>query len=89
FAVIIQNPGSLADLNAAAERVLTGLERSADCKGHAVAPRATIGGAVLGVSERSAMAVNEAADFALYHAKETGRGGFVRYWPGIGTRITR
>lgn len=89
FAVIIQNPGSLADLNAAAERVLTELERSADCEGHAVAPRATIGGAILGVSEQSAMAVNEAADFALYHAKETGRGGFVRYWPGIGTRITR
>src|SRR3546814_10265765 len=26
--------------------------------------------------------------FARYHAKETGRGGFVRYWPGIGSRIT-
>lgn len=25
--------------------------------------------------------------YALYHAKETGRGGFVRYWPGIDTRI--
>jgi EAL domain-containing protein (putative c-di-GMP-specific phosphodiesterase class I) len=24
----------------------------------------------------------------LYHAKETGRGGFVRYWPGIGSAIT-
>jgi EAL domain-containing protein (putative c-di-GMP-specific phosphodiesterase class I) len=29
------------------------------------------------------------ADFALYHAKETGRGGFVRYWPGIGSAITK
>ena len=53
-----------------------------------VVPRATIGGAVLSPTERTAAAVSEAADFALYHAKETGRGGFVRYWPGIGTRIT-
>lgn len=31
--------------------------------------------------------VRQNADFALYHAKETSRGGFVRYWPGIDTRI--
>lgn len=89
FAVIIQSPDVLADLNAASERIFAELEMSADCEGHAVSPRATIGGAVLSKSEQTAVAVNEAADFALYHAKETGRGGFVRYWPGIGTRITR
>jgi EAL domain-containing protein (putative c-di-GMP-specific phosphodiesterase class I) len=33
--------------------------------------------------------VRQNADHALYHAKETGRGGFVRYWPGLGTNITR
>jgi len=33
--------------------------------------------------------VRQNADFALYHAKETGRGGFVRYWPGLGTNIMR
>jgi len=33
--------------------------------------------------------VRQHADFALYHAKETGRGGFVRYWPGLGTNMTR
>jgi predicted signal transduction protein with EAL and GGDEF domain len=31
--------------------------------------------------------VRQNADYALYHAKETGFGGFVRYWPGIDTRI--
>src|SRR3546814_537520 len=44
-------------------------------------------GAVLGPGDRSAEAVRQNADFALYHAKETGRGGFVRYWPGIDSRI--
>jgi len=88
FAVILQQPANVADLNAAAERVFDELEVAADCDGHTVVPRATIGGATLSKTERTATSVGEAADFALYHAKETGRGGFVRYWPGIGSRIT-
>jgi diguanylate cyclase (GGDEF)-like protein len=88
FAVIVQSASALADLSAAAEKIFHELEAPAVCEGHSVVPRATIGGAVLGPSEPTASAVNAAADFALYHAKETGRGGFVRYWPGIGTRIT-
>jgi len=88
FAVIVQAAAALADLEAAAEKIFAELEAPAICEGHSVVPRATIGGAVIGPSEATAAAVNEAADFALYHAKETGRGGFVRYWRGIGTRIT-
>ncbi|SNS94510.1 putative bifunctional diguanylate cyclase/phosphodiesterase [Sphingopyxis indica] len=88
FAVIIRAPSMLADLDAAAERIFGALAEPVSCAGHAVMPSATIGGAVLGPDEATALAVNEAADFALYHAKETGRGGFVRYWPGIGSRIT-
>ncbi|MEO9337076.1 GGDEF domain-containing protein [Mesorhizobium sp. SB112] len=89
FGVLIQAPAALSDLDGAAERIFGALEVAATCEGHMVVPRATIGGAVLCETEPTAVAVNEAADFALYHAKETGRGGFVRYWPGIGTRITR
>ncbi|KAJ8138590.1 hypothetical protein OY671_008197, partial [Metschnikowia pulcherrima] len=63
------------------------LGEPSDCNGHAVVPKATIGGAVLAPGDRSAEEVRQNADFALYHAKETGRGGFVRYWPGIDTRI--
>jgi EAL domain-containing protein (putative c-di-GMP-specific phosphodiesterase class I) len=54
-----------------------------------VSPQATIGGAVLSIGDATAETVRQKADFALYHAKETGRGGFVRYWPGIGTAITK
>ncbi|WP_245647645.1 putative bifunctional diguanylate cyclase/phosphodiesterase [Novosphingobium lentum] len=89
FAVVMQAPDVLSDLDAAAARIFAALELPAPCAGHMVVPRATIGGAVLAKAEATAMAVSEAADFALYHAKETGRGGFVRYWPGIGSRITR
>jgi diguanylate cyclase (GGDEF)-like protein len=88
FAILIQAPAMLADLDGASRRIFEALEVAASCEGHMVVPRATIGGAVFGQTELSAAAVSEAADFALYHAKETGRGGFVRYWPGIGSRIT-
>ena len=88
FAIIVQNHAALVDLDAAAEVIFNALEVPSDCEGHMVVPKATIGGAVVGPGDLSATVVNQNADFALYHAKETGRGGFVRYWPGIGTRIT-
>jgi diguanylate cyclase (GGDEF)-like protein len=87
FAVLVQYPEALTDLDARAGKIFAALETPADCDGHAVVPAATIGGAVLAATNAAAD-VYQNADFALYHAKETGRGGFVRYWPGIGSRIT-
>ena len=87
FAVIVRSSDALRDLDGFAARILDGLTQPLNCNGHAIVPKATIGGAVLGPGDRSAEAVRQNADFALYHAKETGRGGFVRYWPGIDTRI--
>ena len=87
FAVIVRSPDALCDLDRFATQILEALAQPLDCNGHAVVPRATIGGAVLGPGDKSADAVRQNADFALYHAKESGRGGFVRYWPGIDTRI--
>ena len=87
FAVVLQDVDALVDLDATAAHIFDALEVPTDCEGHTINPKATIGGAAPGPGDDSA-AVNQNADFALYHAKETGRGGFVRYWPGIGTRIT-
>jgi len=89
FAIVVHRPEALADLEKLAETYLAALGGVADCAGNVVAPRATIGMAVVAVGDRVAERVRQNADFALYHAKETGRGGFVRYWPGIGTRMTR
>jgi diguanylate cyclase (GGDEF)-like protein len=89
FAIIVQAPEELVDLEQTAERILEVLAEPAECGGHIVVPRATIGGAVLSAGDRVAERVRQNADFALYHAKETGRGGFVRFWPGLGTNITR
>lgn len=87
FAVIIRRPDALATLDETATRILKCLGAPADCDGNAIVPSATIGGAVVSADDNNAESVYKNADFALYHAKETGRGGFVRFWPGIDTRI--
>lgn len=89
FAIIITSAEALGDLDAAASGYLEAIAPVADCAGSAVSPRATIGLALLSAGDQIPERVRQNADFALYHAKETGRGGFVRYSPGIGTRMTR
>jgi diguanylate cyclase (GGDEF)-like protein len=88
FTVIVRLPVLLADLDGTAARILEALDRPADCAGHMVIPRATIGGAVVEIGDRDAETMRQNADFALYHAKETERGGFARYQPGMGTAMT-
>ena len=89
FAAIIHSRSALRDLQGTADRILAKFAEPADCAGNLVAPRATIGGAVVSAGDRVAERVRQHADFALYHAKETGRGGFVHYWPGLGSNMTR
>lgn len=88
FAVILQNAEALADIENTAQRIFRALAAPANCGGHIILPRATIGAAFLSSEDRDAITVREHADLALYHAKETGRGGFVLYWPGMGNAIT-
>ncbi len=89
FAIVIKAPQALRDLDATAETITSALATPADCGGQIIVPRATIGGAVVSGDEPSVEHVRKNADFALYHAKETGRGGFVRYWPGLGSTMAQ
>jgi diguanylate cyclase (GGDEF)-like protein len=89
FAIILDAGDERLDLDQSAERILAALAHPADCGGHIIVPRATIGGAEFLAGDSVAERVRQNADYALYHAKETGRGGFVRYWPGLGTNMTR
>ncbi|MCP5385994.1 MAG: EAL domain-containing protein [Novosphingobium sp.] len=88
FAILVQSPDALHELDSFAASLLEGLCEPINFNGHAIMPKATIGGAILSHGDLSADVVRQNADFALYHAKETGRGGFIRYWPGLDTRIT-
>lgn len=89
FAIIIDAAKTLRNLDAAAETITSALATPADCGGQILVPRATIGGAVVSGNDPSVEHVRKNADFALYHAKETGRGGFVRYWPGLGSTMAQ
>ena len=88
FAILVQSTEALQNLDAFASQILNALGAAIQSGGHTIMPQATIGGAVYAAIDRTAEAVRQNADFALYHAKETGRGGFVRYWAGLDTRIT-
>lgn len=89
FAVVVRREQNVQDLQAVAQRILTALADPADCGGHRLAPRATIGGATPSPADRDPSDVHRNADFALNHAKDTNRGCFVRYWSGIGARVMR
>jgi len=87
FAVILQQTGAHEAIETTAQSILGNLAIPLDCSGHVILPRATIGGALLSEGDSEARSVLQHADFALYHAKETALGGFVQYWPGIGSAI--
>lgn len=88
IAVLLGN-GDRARAEATAVAILRALEAPAECDGHMLAPTATIGIAIRGSPRESSETVRQNADMALYHAKETQRGGFVHHVDGLGTAITR
>ncbi len=87
FALLIKDPERLRDMGKAARKVLDVLAVPIECEQFSIVAEATMGGAVVTGEEASADEVRHHADLALYHAKETRRGGFVKYCKGIGTRM--
>jgi diguanylate cyclase (GGDEF)-like protein len=85
FAVIVEPAADLASL---AANILTSVAVSAECNGHSIVPRVTVGGASLEQGQ-SIEDLRHRADFALYHAKEKGRGQFVLHTPELATSISR
>ena len=80
---------SPAHLRSNAERILAGMEAPFDCRGHTIIPQVTIGGVLHGRDGRDMDTLRQNADFALYHAKERGRGRFVEFSENLRTSITQ
>ncbi|MGA7973131.1 MAG: EAL domain-containing protein [Pseudolabrys sp.] len=78
-----------AELRAQAERLGVVMKTPFECNGNMVAPRVTMGGVLYGNDGATACELRQNADFALYHAKETNRGGYVPFEPGLRTSIGR
>jgi diguanylate cyclase (GGDEF)-like protein len=86
FAVLVTGADRVEDV---AHRILQAMAKPVSCDGRLVVPSGTIGAATVSVADREPEAVRRNADFALYHAKETNRGGLVRYSEFLATSMTR
>jgi diguanylate cyclase (GGDEF) domain len=87
FAILIDCEDR-SGLVAAAERLIASMKTPVMCFGQPILPSITIGGD-LTASDKTPQQVHQNADYALYHAKERRRGGFIEYVSGLGSTIAR
>jgi diguanylate cyclase (GGDEF)-like protein/PAS domain S-box-containing protein len=76
FAVLVENIVTPHDLEVVAGRILHELERPFDIFGHTVHAGASIGAAMAGPEHTSSDRLLRDADFAMYRAKQAGRGRY-------------
>lgn len=90
FAVLVEaeDSGDGVCLGGRAADILAAIANAADCAGHVVFPRVTIGGAIAAAGGSPEQVLRN-ADIALYHAKEHSRGHYVEFSEGLGTALTR
>ena len=86
--LVILCPGYDA-LSAAADRILAAMTAPLQIDGNMIVPQVTLGGVVYGADGTDAKTLRQNADFALYHAKETNRGSYVRFDKVLRTTMTR
>lgn len=87
FAVVIKGDDAVGKVAAIAANIRDAVALPADCDNHLIVPTATTGSAIVSREDESTDAVLRNADFALYHAKETDRGGYVHYTPQLGSAM--
>lgn len=87
FAVIVDGCKTVNDLNAAASGILRRTNADIVSGAETLVPSITIGGALFGADGTEAVTLLQNADFALYHAKETNRGGYVHFRPELRTTM--
>lgn len=79
FAVLIPDCEGPARMRALASAALGAMAQPLDHDGHSLQPGITIGGALAGKDGQDSVTLRQNADLALYHAKETRRGRYVRF----------
>lgn len=89
FAVLVPGCDKAGHLRGVASAILAAMQTPIDCEGTSIVPSVTIGGAIAGEDGADSVTLRQNADFALYHAKETRRGGYVRFKGGLRTSMTR
>ena len=87
FAVLVTDCATEYSLGNAATRMLAAVRGLVQAGEQTLDPHITIGGALFGADGTDAASLRQNADFALYHAKDTRRGGYVRFTPGMRTSM--
>lgn len=89
FAILLPDLTQATQLRAVASSIIGSMTPPLDYDGHGIAPSVTIGGALAGEDGSDPVTLQQNADFALYHAKERRRGGYVRFKAGLRSSIQR
>lgn len=89
FAVLLPDCRSAMQLRSVACGILAAMQPPFDRDGNTIIPSVTIGGVLAGEDGADSVTLRQNADFALYHAKERHRGGYVRFKDGLRTSMTR
>ena len=87
MAILVAACADHAALEAAARRILDAVSGMVTVGGQSMDAHVTLGGAVYGVDGLDADTICQNADFALYQAKQTHRGGYVGFRPDLRTAI--
>ncbi|MBU1305413.1 MAG: diguanylate cyclase, partial [Alphaproteobacteria bacterium] len=87
FAVLIDGCATAEALAETASTIVLAARGLIESDGHSIDPHITIGGALFGTDGSDGAELRQNADFALYHAKEVHRGGFVHFTPGLRTTM--
>ncbi len=88
FAVLLPKGTRASEMRAVATAIIAAMARPLDHDGNGILPSVTIGAALAdggGDSDK----LRQDADFALYHAKETRRGGYVRFKDDLRSSMIR
>ncbi|TAJ31297.1 EAL domain-containing protein [Bosea sp. (in: a-proteobacteria)] len=89
FAVLLPDCNQANRIRALACSILAAVAAPLDHEGNALVPSVTIGAVLAGEDGDDSVTLRQNADFALYHAKEVRRGGYVRFSNGLRTSMTR
>ncbi|UJW85123.1 putative bifunctional diguanylate cyclase/phosphodiesterase [Devosia sp. SL43] len=87
FAVLVTDCANERTLKNAATRMLASVRGLIQAGEQTLDPHITIGGALFGPDGIDGASLSQNADFALYHAKEIRRGGYIRFSPGLRTSM--
>jgi diguanylate cyclase (GGDEF)-like protein len=87
FAVLVPDCHGDSCLTDAANLIIEAVRGPIHSEGQTIDPHVTLGGALFGPDGVDGASLRQNADFALYHAKEIRRGGYVRFTPDLRTSM--